>query len=87
MEKGTQKEGTCFRKEDCCSLLEFQILLGYQAEMSRRQLDGIFWHSSWESWLEADFSVLGVKVVHTIMGAEEIELGKKALGGGTLTCE
>lgn len=99
MEKGEQKDGTCFKKEDFCSLLEFEILLGYQADMSRRQLDVIFWSSSEEALLEADFSVIGIKVVHTITGAdetaqgsyvtgEEVELGKKKKAlRGTSTCE
>lgn len=97
MEKGHRgKEGTCFRKVVSVFVftLEFETLLGYQAEMSRRQSDGIFWSCSGESGLEADFSVIAIEVVHPDMGVaeilqgnvcgEETELGEKALGNISL---
>lgn len=40
--------------------------------MSRRQLGGIFWSSSGESGLEADFDIFGIKVVDVNMGVDEM---------------
>ena len=40
--------------------------------MSRRQLGGIFWSSSGESGLEADFDIFGFKVVYVNMGVDEM---------------
>lgn len=60
-----QKEGTYFRGE--MILLGFEVLLAIQVEMSKKQLNGIFWSCSRECEIEADCGIIAVKVVDTVM--------------------